>query len=815
MEWRHRFYDWRYQLRNWEPQWRAPRWSMVLLALVGVAFFVVLIGFMKMYAAQPVPDLAALRSGLNDDLGYATIVYTADGQELTRYYHENRTWVQFPDIGPTVTNALIATEDHRFYRHFGVDLRRFFGSIWKTFRGDPQGGSTIPMQFARNYYPDFKQHHVLWRKVKEVVAAIKFERHFEKEDLIELYLNTVPFGYDAYGIEAAAGTYFSKRARDLHAAEAAALVGMLKATTQYNPRLNPEPARQRRNLVMRLMVQHGYLPDAEYAALRETPIELDFLRSSVTSSPAPYFAEYVRTWLNDWAERNGYDPYNDGLRVYTTLDSRFQALAQAAVDSQLTALQTVVDYEWSVASPGLLGDQTPPYVRRSAAGRTDAFAYFWNSERALVNEHIRRTRRYRSMINSGIEPEAALETLHDDPAFSDSLRSWLTRLETGFLAINPHTGAVNAWVGGRDFLKDQYDHVILARRQPGSTFKPFVYAAALENGRSPNDKVRDIVRTYQVKGVRRTWTPNNVGGASGDTITVREGLMYSKNTVTAELMAQMGPEWVAYVARRMGIQSKMDEVPALALGTSDVTLLELVAAYTPFVEKGIYRKPLVVTHINNRSGERVATFTTEEREALPRFTAAEVLDMMRAVVDQGTGVRIRHQFQLGGDLAGKTGTTQNNADGWFMLMHPDLIMGSWVGFNDRRLTFRTSYWGQGAHNALFVVGDFLQRAYGAGLVAPNKTFETPGSNRPRAILTTTAEDQTVDDSLQARPTVRNDDVESVLREALLQDMRADTTDTIQAVVPDTDLLSPPPQEPTRSEGDVEQALRRQLEDSGQ
>ncbi len=777
MEWRHRFYDWKYALRNWRPQWRKPRWSTVALAVLLSGFSVVLIGFLVLYAAQPVPHLAGLRSGLNDDLGYATIVYTADGEELTRYYRENRTWVEYPAIGETVADALVATEDRRFYRHFGVDVRRFFGALWKTFRGDPQGGSTIPMQFARNFYRDFRDAPLLWRKVREVVAAVKFEQHFEKEELIELYLNTVPFGYDAYGIEAAATTYFGKPSKDLDAAEAATLVGMLKATTQYNPRLNPEASRRRRNVVLGLMAQQGYLPQAEYAAFRETPIQLDFHRSSVTASPAPYFAEYVRTWLDDWAERNNYDPYNDGLRVYTTLDTRMQALAQAAVDSQLTALQAVVDYEWSTASPGFLGSLTPPYQRRSEAGRTDAFAYFWNSRREIVNEHIRGTPRYKALVLSGLAPDAALDNLRNDAAFSDSLRARLTRLETGFLALDPHNGAVKAWVGGRDYLKDQYDHVVLARRQPGSTFKPFVYAAALENGRSPYDQVRDVVRTYQVKGVRQTWTPNNVGGASGDTLTLRQGLMHSKNTVTAQLMAEMGPEWVAYVARRMGIQSKLDEVPALALGTSDVNLLELVAAYTPFVEQGTYRKPLVVTHIDDRNGRRLATFTPEERDALPRFTAAEVLDMMRAVVDEGTGVRIRHQFGLSGDLAGKTGTTQNNADGWFVLLHPDLVMGAWVGFNDRRITFRTNYWGQGAHNALFVVGDFMQRAYAQDLVSPNKAFETPGSNRPRPILTRHPPDTTTADSLLIRPRDYDDDVESTLRALLNGDFDDDTSGT--------------------------------------
>ncbi|NBC15833.1 MAG: penicillin-binding protein [Bacteroidetes bacterium] len=825
---RYRLLDLRYDLRDWRPGWRT-----VVVGLVAGLAFAVIITLGRLYAAQPVPDLDALRAGQDPSLGLATVVYTADGAELMRYYRQNRTWTTHRQLGPAVVDALIATEDHRFYRHHGIDLIRLVSSVWHTLRGDRQGGSTITMQLARNLFTDIREAPLLERKVREWVAALKIERAYEKPQILEMYLNTVPFGYEAFGIEAAARTYFDARAARLTEPQAATLVGMLKATTYYNPVRNPENARQRRDVVLGQMARREVL-DGALDSLRALPLGLDFERRTLASSLAPHFADYVREQLDDWAARRGIDPRMAGLRVHTTLDSHLQLHAQQAVEAQMQGLQAVAAYEWSQARTPSLGEVPARYVRRLQTTTTEPFAHFWRTHPSLLTEALRRTRRYRRAVARGTPPDSALLRLQRDPDVVDSVQTALTRLETGLVALDPATGAVRVWVGGRDFLADQYDHVALARRQPGSTFKPFIYAAALERGWDPDDELRDVVRTYALDDSDETWAPRNVSGASGEMLTLRDALARSKNTITAQLIADLGPEYVAHLARRMGIRSPLEQVPSLALGTSDVTLLELVAAYTPFVREGAHLAPYVITHIEDRNGQRLATFQPQQRPALPRYTAYEVLDMLRDVVDRGTGVRIRHQFGIAGDLAGKTGTTQNNADGWFILLHPQLVTGAWVGFNDRRVTFRSDWWGQGAHNALFVTGDFYRRLQRAGLLSPNARFATPRSRRPGLALRTEAAsddtlasdslwaDSTAADSLRRAPRPR--DAEHTLRAAMLRQAdreraraAADTSqpaDTIRTA--DTTQTAPPPQpdaaDRPASEADVERAMRELLQD---
>ena len=809
MHWRHRIYDWQYASRRALQDgllallsWWTPAVLLLVTFLVGAALWLD-----SQVDEQPIPDLAALRAGAGSALGQTTIVYTADGKELTRYYRENRTWVGTNEMAAILVDALVATEDHRFYSHRGVDWLRLGTSVVKTLQGDRQGGSTITMQLTRNYDSGLRDLSAYRRKLQEILTAPKLEAAYTKDEIVELYLNTVPFGFDAFGVDAAARTYFGKPAAAVDTLEAATLVGMLKATTRYNPLLNPEAARQRRNVVLGQMAKHGLLTPTALSRLQAKPLDARLHRTSVAASRAPYFAEFVRTWLDAWAARNGYDPYTDGLRVYTTLDSRIQAFAQAAVDEQLEDLQAVAGYEWSRPDVALLSQHTAPYQTQREAGHFEPFAHLFRRLPAVRDDAIRRSARYQAARRQGQSDDDALARLRDDADFLDSLRAVVGRLETGFLALEPKTGAIRAWIGGRDFLKDQYDHVALAKRQPGSTFKPIVYAAALDRGWSPDDAVVDAVRTYRVNGTSQQWTPRNVGGATGDTITVRQGLMLSKNTVTAQLMAEIGPEYVAFLARRMGIQSALDEVPALALGTSDVTLLELAAAYTPFVNEGVYRKPLVVTHIDDQAGQRLATFSAPSHMALPRYTAYEVLDMLQDVVDRGTGVRIRSQFGRSGDLAGKTGTTQNSADGWFILMHPELIMGAWVGFNDRRVAFRSSYWGQGAHNALFVVGDFLQRAQEGGFYSPSAVFRGPSGGRPAVPL--------VAEPPPGDRTASPDRQDAFLQDAAEQDAERALRTALQADQDTLEQPQPVPRSaassvPRRSEEDAEASLRRML-----
>lgn len=651
-------------------------------------------------AHLPVPGTPSA----SEALPLATVIYASDGTELARYYREHRLWVPLDAIAPAVTDALLATEDRRFFAHPGVDLPRLVKAAYETARGRPQGASTLTMQLVRNQYADVAASPLWLRKIKEMGIALKLERRYEKRRLLEAYLNLVPFGHRAHGIEAAAQTYFGRSARALDPAEAALLIGLLKGPSRYDPVRHPERAMQRRNLVLAQMAAHGALAPETAARLQNTPLGIDVQRPSLAHSPAPHFAEHVRRWLESWAAEHGYDPYADGLRVHTTLDPALQSMARAAVDTQMTALQAVAAHEWSRPTSSVLSSDPTVYQNHAAASRPP-FKQLWAARPDLLDEYIRRTPRYRRLAATH-SPDSALQHLRTNPAFVDSLAQVHARLEAGLVAVDPSSGAVRAWVGSRDFRRDQYDKVALAKRQPGSTFKPFVYAAAAEFGYAPYDTVgaREVRRTRQGRPhlLEKTAAPDS-------TFTLRDDLTYSSNRTALRLTREMGPRRVARVARRLGVESPLAPFPSLALGTSEVTLLEMTSAFSTLASGGTRHAPRSVTHITDAHGQRLATFAPTPQRALSRHIAYTVLDMMRAVVDRGTAASLRRTFAIDADVAGKTGTTQDGADGWFIMMHPELVTGAWVGFNDRRLSFRTDYWEQGGHNALRLVGDFFSR----------------------------------------------------------------------------------------------------------
>ena len=633
-------------------------------------------------------------------------VLSADGKELAVFKWANREWVGLADISPQVTAALIATEDHRFYAHRGIDFYRLGGAMLRTFSGDKQGGSTLTQQLARNLFPDeVGRARSINRKLKEAITALKIEAVYSKDEILETYLNTVPFLYNAWGIEMAARTYFDKPARRLDVLEAATLVGMLKGNSYYNPVINPERAVARRNTVLAQMAKRGKLDEARLDALQKKPLRIDFERQLEAPGPAPHFAQQVRKWLIGWADRNDYNIYADGLVVRTTLDARLQAQATQAVIRRGNQLQGLADRAW--------------------AGRTG-----WAGSPALVSAFIRETKEFRAAVAAGQTPEEAEARLAADAAFIDALRRDKTRVQVGFVAIDPRGGQVRAWVGSRDFVQDPFDHVQQARRQPGSTFKPFVYGAAFDKGLRPDDTLIDRPVDIPLPSGER-WQPTDEAPPSGKPMTLRDGLVYSRNRITAQLVEQVGADRVAKLARAMGVrQSPLEAVPSLALGTSPVTLREMVAAYTTIASGGEYREPMFVTRIEDKDGKVLAEFAPAEPEkALDPAAAWTLLDAMRGVVDRGTGAAIRNQFGLSADLAGKTGTTQDNTDGWFILMHPQLVGGAWAGFNDNRITLRSDYWGQGARSALPVVGDAFHYALANRLIDPKARFvstEEPG-----------------------------------------------------------------------------------------
>ena len=687
--------------------------GLAALGLLGLALLCA-------YAVLLIPFTPSISDIRKANIDQPSVLISADGKRLATFKPMNREWVHLKQISPHVINALIATEDHRFYQHFGVDLLRTATGLARFFIGNPEGGSTLTQQLARNLYPEVGRKRTITRKIKETITAIKIEYAYTKNEILETYLNTMPFLYNAFGIEMAARTYFDKSAQKLTVIESATLIAMLKGTSYYNPMLNPERAFARRNVVLSQMVKRGVLSQGDFDKLKARPIRLYFERQPELVGPAPHLAAQIRKWLIDWADRNDHDIYAEGLIVHSTIDSRLQALANQAVNLQMEALQAVADVEWGVSSDRLLSASASVYVDQRR--RVQPFGHFWRTKAGLIDAFIRESTAYRSAVDSGVTPETALAQLKSNKEFMAKLRAEKTRLQAGFVAIDPATGHIKAWVGSRNFNTDPFDHVAQARRQPGSTFKPFVYGAALEQGMSPDKRFVDrAVEILLPDGT--VWRPADLSPPSGRSMTAREGLIYSKNTITAQVMQEIGPRKTAELARRMGInQSKLDEVPSLALGTSPVTPLEMVAAYSTLAAAGEYRQPIFITRITDKNGNVLARFGNENQRVISDQTVGNLINMLRDAVDKGTGQAIRAQFGVRADVAGKTGTTQKNTDGWFILMHPRLVAGSWVGFNDSRITMRSNYWGEGGHNAVLLVGDFFQHILDAGLIDEGARF---------------------------------------------------------------------------------------------
>ena len=593
------------------------------------------------------PSVADLRKAKS---ATPSVVLSSDGVVLAEFKRINRQWVTLDSIAPVVIDALIATEDRRFYEHHGIDMKRTAAALFNTLSGNLQGGSTLTQQLARNLYPEEIGRSIsINRKLKEAITALKIEWIYTKAEILETYLNTVPFLFNAFGIEMAARTYFDKSADKLDALEAATLIGMLKATSANNPVLHPEKAQARRNLVLKLMARHGKLTPQQLAALVKRPMKLDFERQIEPPGPAPHIAQRIRKWLIEWADDRELDIYSDGLVVRTTIDSRLQKVAIQAVARQMKQLQALAD-----------------------GGRKRG---------------------------------------QDGPA-----------LQAGFLAMDPRNGFVRAWVGSRDFAEEQFDHVSQARRQPGSAFKPFVYGAAFMMGLSSTMTLMDEPVSIRLPG-GQVWEPSDATPPSYQPMTLRDGLAYSMNTITAQLIQQVGPERVVQLAQAMGVRrSKLEPVLSLALGTSPVTLLEMIAAYGVIANGGHFNAPIFVNRVEDRDGRLLQEYLPqrEAEEALPRPQALELVDVMRGVVDQGTGAAIRSRYGITADVAGKTGTTQENTDGWFIMMHPQLVAGARVGFNDNRVTMGS--WGQGARSALPMVGEVFQQALRNRWIDSNAEF---------------------------------------------------------------------------------------------
>ena len=678
--------------RDGRVDWRRVRRGAGWAALAGGGAAALAIAAFAVYVWTLLPDVPDAYALARATRAQPTVVLDVRGRRLTQFEPAFREWVPLDSIPPHLVDALLATEDRRFYAHGGVDLRRTVAAVWNTAWGRREGGSTVTQQLARNLFPDeIGSAGTLRRKTLEVIAARSIERDHTKREILEAYLNTVPFLYNAHGVELAARTYFGTHAPDLTVPQAATLVAMLKGPNLYNPVRHPEAATERRDLVLRVMAETGALSPSEAARHRAAPLGVSLTPQPSTYSAAPHFTAAVRGVVEAWARPRGYDVDRDGLVVWTTLDLGLQREAEAAVAERAARLQRTADAQWRRGPP-----------------------------RPALDAALRRTAAYARARDAGRGEADALAEVRADVALVDSVRRAVTRVEAALVALEPGTGAVRAYVGSRDFGVDEYDHAGVARRQPGSTFKAFVFASALQRGYAPADEIEGGSMTIEVDR-NDTWTPS--GGVSEGTL--EDALAYSKNAATARLTQEVGPHRVALVAQQMGVESPLDVVPSIGLGTSPVTLLEMVSAYGTAANDGLRRVPRLVTRVESASGQVLEQWGGAGRQVLTRRDAAHLVQMLRATVDRGTGADLR-RLGATGDLAGKTGTTQRYADGWFIALRPGLAVGAWVGFNDQRVTFRSKDTGEGSKTALPVVADFLVRVQDrlpAGtLAAPPETF---------------------------------------------------------------------------------------------
>ncbi|WP_297093774.1 transglycosylase domain-containing protein [uncultured Draconibacterium sp.] len=669
----------------------------VVLFLFGCLFFIlVFLGVLG-----PVPSKSQLHQ-INNPL--ASEVYSVDGKILGRYYVENRSYATFDEISPNVINALIATEDARFYEHRGIDeialARVLFKSI--ILRNDAAGGgSTISQQIAKNLFPrvDYGPFSMPVNKLREAIIAYRLERIYNKQEILALYLNTVSFAENIFGIEVAAERFFSKSPKSLDVHEAAVIVGMLKANNYYNPRTHPDRALGRRNVVIDLMVKNNYLNAADAEKYKEKPLGLHYRLISYNQGPAPYFLERLKPELLDWCEDNvnengePYNLYTDGLKITTSIDYNLQRYAQQSVKEYMQNLQKVFDNHWK--SRDIFREN--PEVLKSAIQNQ-------NTSGANYSEELKK---YSEKTHASLFTWDGVENV--EVSRLDSLKHYLKMLNAGFIAIDPHSSHLKAWVGGIDYRFFKYDHVT-APRQTGSTFKPFVYLAALEEDISADTY---FVNQYKVYEEYKDWAPRNSHNEYGGYYSMKGALAKSLNTVSVDVLLEAGIDETIDIARDLGISADLPDYPSLALGVASVSLKEMVEAFAGIVNDGKPVQANYLLQIADKNGKVLETFNYDlpyEPVVSPENCRA-VINMMEAVVDGGTGRGIRTIYKVPGEFAGKTGTTQNNSDGWFIGLTPELVTGCWVGADDPRVHFRTTTYGQGAYMALPIVGKFFYKTY--------------------------------------------------------------------------------------------------------
>ena len=688
----------------------------IFLGLVGLIMLTGL-GFL-IYITTDLPPMDLIENPGSD---LSTQLISADGVVLEKYYlRENRVNLRLNQISEHVVNALIATEDVRFYRHSGIDPKSFFSILKDVIMGDEiRGGSTITMQLARNLYDEVGREPTYIRKIKEYLVSAYIERRFTKQEIMEAYLNTVNIYGDSYGIETTANRLFDKSAKDLTLEESALVVGMLKGQGTYNPFRYEKRTQDRRNTILEQMEKYGVIdPSVNVDSIKKIPLASTLARQEHghVKGLAPYFREEARKMLKKWCDENGYNLYADGLRVFTTLDSRMQQHAEAAVSAHIAALQKDFDRVENRGRRILNNDEGIEIALKKQSYR------YIKAKREGKSDHEIEKEFRKKVPMTIFSWEGEIDTVMSP---LDSIRYYARFLETGMVSIDPTNGHVKAWVGGIDYKYFKYDHVQEGKRQVGSTFKPFVYGKAVEAGYTPCDRFLNQPVTIDIPGSGK-WIPKNSGGEVGGLVTLKYALANSLNVVTARLIDEVTPSGVAEFAYRMGIKTELDEVHSLALGTTDLSVYELTSAYSTFANYGVYKEPVFLLRIEDRNGKVLHSFPQETAEKISADKAYMIVELLKGVVDQGTGQRLRFKYKFENQIGGKTGTTQNQSDGWFMGITPNLVTGVWVGASDRRMHFRSIRYGQGANMALPIWALYMKGVYGdARIGLPQTNFQKP------------------------------------------------------------------------------------------
>ncbi|MFK7936873.1 MAG: transglycosylase domain-containing protein [Saprospiraceae bacterium] len=700
------------QLRDWYRVQNKPRLFLKIFGILSLTGILLVVSFIAAIYFGGFGKLPTEEELAVVETNSAAEIYTVDSLLIGKYFVENRINAEFSEISPDIINALVATEDARFFEHKGVDVRATLRVLFRSIiLGDESGGggSTLSQQLAKNLFGR-KRHGILTlpvNKFKEIFTARRLESVYSKEQLLNLYLNTVPFSENVFGVKVAAQRFFNTSPKDVTVEQAAVLVGMLKATTTYNPVRRPERALERRNVVMAQMVKYNYLDSLAFDSLKVLPIELDYRRESNNTGIATYFREHLRLELSevltDFKKPNGesYNLYTDGLKIYSTIDSRLQLHAEDAVSERMKSLQKKFFQHWKTGVPWGNDDILQSAIQRSSRYRK-------LKERGKSEEQIQKT--FAQPIQMTIF-DWEKGSVEKEMTPLDSVKYDLMLLHAGFLAMNPQTGAVKAWVGGIDHKFYQYDHV-KSQRQVGSTFKPLVYAQALEQGMQPCEYIHNRLVTYTEF---EDWKPRNANGRYEGVYSMEGGLARSVNAVTVDVMVRTGAENVAALAENMGVTGEVPAVPAISLGTVNTSLYDMVQVYGTFANRGVRPEMHYLSHITNAEGDTLFIYTPPQSEELERVlsepTADIMIEMMETVVDSGTARRLRYEYGLNNDIAGKTGTTQNHSDGWFIGYTPNLVFGAWVGAESPAVRFRTLELGGGSATALPICGTFLQKTY--------------------------------------------------------------------------------------------------------